>query len=120
MREESRDEEAQDEVVATTAVEEEDAAQYTLIKASIRAKVRVVPTSSLICPAIVETLGKLVTEKPLGLEALGGSVRFDNGMEFGTEEALLILLYKFTSPTRNIQLVEMFGRDHTFIEYSIG
>jgi len=41
-------------------------------------------------------------------------------MEFGTEEALLILLHKFTSPTRNIQLVEMFGRDHTFIEYSIG
>jgi len=36
-------------------------------------------------------------------------------MEFGTEEALLILLYKFTFPTRNIQLVQMFGRDHTFI-----
>jgi len=58
--------------------------------------------------------------RALGLDALGGSVRFDNGMEFGTEEALLILLHKFTSPTRNIQLVEMFGRDHTFIEYSIG
>jgi hypothetical protein len=56
MREESRDEEAQDEVVAMTAVEEEDAAQCTLIKAFIRAKVRVVPTSSLICPAIVESL----------------------------------------------------------------
>jgi hypothetical protein len=38
MREESRNEEAQDEVVATTAVEEEDAAQCTLIKAFIRAK----------------------------------------------------------------------------------
>jgi hypothetical protein len=58
--------------------------------------------------------------RALGLDALRGSVRFDNGMEFGTEEALLILLHKFTSSTRNIQLVEMFGRDHTFIEYSIG
>ena len=48
-------------------------------------------------------------------DALGGSVRLENGMEFGTEEALLILLYKFTFPTRNIQLVQMFGRDHTFI-----
>ena len=56
MREESRDEEVQDEVAATTAVEEEDAAQCTLIRASIRAKVQVVPTSSHICPAIVESL----------------------------------------------------------------
>ena len=31
----------------------------------------------------------------LGLDALGGSVRLENGMEFGTQEALLILLYKF-------------------------
>ena len=51
----------------------------------------------------------------LGLDALGGSVQLENGMEFGTEEALLILLYKFTFPTRNIQLVQMFGRDHSFI-----
>ena len=48
--------------------------------------------------------------RALGLDALGGSVRLENGMEFGTEEALLILLYKFTFPTRNIQLVQMFGR----------
>ena len=51
----------------------------------------------------------------LGHDALGGSVRLENVMEFGTEEALLILLYKFTFPTRNFQLVPMFGRDHTFI-----
>ena len=42
-------------------------------------------------------------------------MQLENGMEFGTEEALLILLYKSTFPTRNIQLVQMFGRDHTFI-----
>ena len=35
-------------------------------------------------------------------------MRLENGMN-------LILLYKFTFPTRNIQLVQMFGRDHTFI-----
>jgi hypothetical protein len=56
MMGESRDAEVADEVVTMTAVEEEDAAQCTLIRASIRAKVRVVPTSSLICPAIVESL----------------------------------------------------------------
>ena len=37
--------------------------------------------------------------RALGLDALGGSMRLENGMEFGTEEALLILLYKFTFPT---------------------
>jgi hypothetical protein len=44
MKEESRDEEVQDEVAATTAVEEEDAVQCTLIRASIREKVQVAPT----------------------------------------------------------------------------
>ena len=53
--------------------------------------------------------------RALGLDALGGSIRLENGMEFGTEEALLILLYKFAFPTRNIQLVPIFGRDHTSI-----
>ena len=72
------------------------------------------PTTSYIYYTVLkEDLPRL--HRALGLDALGGSVRLDNGMEFGTEEALLILLYKFTFPTRNIQLVEMFGRDHTFI-----
>ena len=53
--------------------------------------------------------------RALGLDALGGRIRLDNGMEFGTEEALLKLLYKFAFPTRNIQLVPIFGRDHTSI-----
>jgi len=53
--------------------------------------------------------------RALGLDNLGGSIHLDNGMEFGTEEALLILLYKFAFPTRNIQLVPIFGRDHTSI-----
>ena len=53
--------------------------------------------------------------RALGLEALRGSIRLENGMEFGTEEALLILLYRFTFPTRYIQLVPIFGRDHTSI-----
>jgi hypothetical protein len=44
MREGIRDEEVQDEVAATTAVEEEDAVQCTLIRASIREKVQVAPT----------------------------------------------------------------------------
>ena len=38
----------------------------------------------------------------LGLDALGGSVRLENGMEFGTEEALLIHLlnpYYYLSAT---------------------
>jgi len=75
---------------------------------------RVDPTTSYIFFTVnKEDLPRLHTA--LGLDALGGSVRLDNGMEFGTQEALLILLYKFTFPTRNIQLVEMFGRDHTFI-----
>ena len=64
------------------------------------------PTTSYIYYTVLkEDLPQL--HRALGLDALGGSVRLDNGMEFGTEEALLILLYKFTSPTRNIQLVEM-------------
>jgi hypothetical protein len=70
-------------------------------------------TSYIYYTVLKEDLPRL--HRALGLDALGGSVRLDNGMEFGTEEALLILLYKFTFPTRNIQLVEMFGRDHTFI-----
>jgi len=53
--------------------------------------------------------------RALGLDALGGSIRLENGMEFGTEEALLILLYWFTFPTRYIQMVPIFGRDHTSI-----
>jgi hypothetical protein len=44
MREESRDEEVEDEVTATTAVEEEDAVQCILIRAFIREEVQVVPT----------------------------------------------------------------------------
>ena len=56
MMEVSRGEEAQDEFVATIAVEEKDAAQFTLIRAFIRANVQVVPTSSLTCAAIVESL----------------------------------------------------------------
>ena len=56
MIEESRDAQAPEEAEAMTAVEEKDAAQCTLIRASIRAKVQVVPTSSRICPAIVESL----------------------------------------------------------------
>ena len=47
MIEESRDAQAPDEIEAMTAVEEEDAAQCTLRRASIRAKVQVVPTSSI-------------------------------------------------------------------------
>ena len=70
-------------------------------------------TSYIYYTFLKEDLPRLHTA--LGLDALGGSVRLENGMKFGTEEALLILLYKFTFPTRNIQLVQMFGRDHTFI-----
>ena len=75
---------------------------------------RVDPTTCYIYYTILKhDLPRL--HRALGLDALGGSVRLDNGMEFGTEEALLILLYRFTFPTRYIQLVEIFGRDHTFI-----
>ena len=70
-------------------------------------------TSYIYYTVLKEDLPRL--HHALGLDDLGGSVRLENGMEFGTEEALLILLYKFTFPTRNIQLVQMFGRDHTFI-----
>jgi len=70
-------------------------------------------TSYIFFTVLKEDLPRL--HRALGLDALGGRARLDNGMEFGTEEALLILLYKFSFPTRNIQLVEMFGRDHTFI-----
>ena len=51
-----RDAEKQDEAVAMIAVVEGDVAQCTLIRAFIRAKVKVAPTSSLICPTIVEIL----------------------------------------------------------------
>ena len=74
------------------------------------------PTTSYIYYTILkQDLPRL--HRALGLDDLGGSVRLENGMEFGTEEALLILLYRFTFPTRYIQLVPMFGRDHTFIHW---
>jgi hypothetical protein len=50
-------------------------------------------TSYIYCTFLKEDLLRLHTA--LGLEALGGRVRLENGMKFGTEEALLILLYKF-------------------------
>jgi hypothetical protein len=56
MMEVSRGEEAQYEFVAMITVEEKDAAQFTLIREYIRANVQVVPTSSLTCAAIVESL----------------------------------------------------------------
>jgi len=52
----SRDAEDPDEVIAMIAGKKEDAAQCTLIKAFIRTKIQVVLTSSLICPAIEESL----------------------------------------------------------------
>ena len=51
-------------------------------------------TSYIYYTFLKEDLPRLHTA--LGLDALGGSVRLENGMKFGTEEALLILLYKFT------------------------
>jgi hypothetical protein len=75
---------------------------------------RVDPTTCYIYYTILpQDLPRL--HRALELDALGGSIRLENGMEFGTEEALLILLYRFTFPTRYIQLVPIFGRDHTSI-----
>ena len=56
MMEESRGEEAPDVIVTKTAVEEEDADQFTLIRAFIREEIQVVPTQSLTCLAVVERL----------------------------------------------------------------
>ena len=76
-------------------------------------------TSFIYYTVLKEDLSRL--HRALGLGTLGGSVRLDNGMEFGTEQALL------TFPTSSPSQQETFSWlkcldeiKHLLVEYSIG